>query len=85
MLDAPRGEDWCEMVDCDEEWERGVTFRPREGSGVFWMNMERDVDGVMRGDERTLHAGLPVTSGGKVGMNIWTREAPLGREFRGGD
>lgn len=82
ILDAPRGEvaeeKWCRWVDCDEEWERGVTFRPLVGNVVYWENM---VDGT--GDQRTLHAGLPVTSGWKVGMNIWTREGPLPDEIRG--
>ena len=46
---------------------QGVAVVPRAGSGVFWMNM----DGAGVGDCRTLHAGLPVKSGTKIGMNIW--------------
>ncbi|KAK0624260.1 hypothetical protein B0T14DRAFT_425870 [Immersiella caudata] len=82
-LDAPSDERWCDegIVDCDEEWERGVTFRPVEGNAVYWENLLPDG----RGDERTLHAGLPVTGGGKIGMNIWTREGPLEEGIRGGD
>ena len=76
-LDAPHGEEWCDVIDCDEEWEKGVTFRPVEGNAVYWENM---VGG--QGDDRTLHAGLPVTGGWKVGMNVWTREGPLGKEFK---
>ncbi|KAK5662412.1 hypothetical protein OQA88_8323 [Cercophora sp. LCS_1] len=81
-VDAPTDTRWCDegWVDCDEEWERGVTFRPVEGNAIYWENM---VDGV--GDERTLHAGLPLTGGGKVGMNIWTREGGLNEEVRGVD
>ncbi len=83
-VDAPTGGDgwWCSqgIVDCDEEWESGVTFRPAEGNAVFWANLDEDG----RGDERVLHAGLPVVSGGKVGMNIWTREGPVGEGVRGG-
>jgi prolyl 4-hydroxylase len=79
MLDAPSNDKWCEFVDCDEPWENGVTFRPRVGSAVFWQNLKKDGTG----DERTIHAGLPVVSGKKVGMNIWTRERPLNEEFRG--
>ncbi|AEO68533.1 uncharacterized protein THITE_2145661 [Thermothielavioides terrestris NRRL 8126] len=84
---------WCEqgIVDCDAEWEAGVTFRPVEGNAVFWANLiEGEEDGLggggggRRGDERTLHAGLPVLAGGKVGMNIWTREGPVGEGIRGG-
>lgn len=84
VLNAPHGEEWCGIVDCDAEWEDGVTFRPVEGNAIFWMDMVEE-RGVMVGDERTLHAGLPVTSGGKVGMNIWTREGRLGKEFGGED
>lgn len=76
-LDAPHGEEWCDVIDCDEEWEKGVTFRPVEGNAVYWENM---VSG--EGDDRTLHAGLPVTGGWKVGMNLWTREGPLGEDYK---
>jgi len=34
---------------------------------------------------RTLHAGLPVTSGNKVGMNIWTRQGVVPEGLRGAD
>jgi prolyl 4-hydroxylase len=83
LVDAPRDDRWCRMkyVDCDEPWENGVTFRPIEGNAVFWQNLHPN--GV--GDDRTLHAGLPVTSGGKIGMNIWTRQAPLSQDIRGVD
>jgi prolyl 4-hydroxylase len=79
ILNAPADERWCRFVDCDEEYERGVTFKPIEGNVVYWQNVGEDG----KGDERTLHAGLPVTSGWKVGMNIWTREGPLGEDVRG--
>ncbi|KAF0317906.1 2OG-Fe(II) oxygenase superfamily protein [Colletotrichum asianum] len=79
MLDAPHDERWCEFIDCDEPWENGVTFRPLEGNFVYWENLLWDGTG----DQRNLHAGLPVTSGQKVGMNIWTRQAPLSKELRG--
>ncbi|KAI8272397.1 hypothetical protein K4K60_012859 [Colletotrichum sp. SAR11_57] len=79
MLDAPHDERWCEFIDCDEPWENGVTFRPVEGNFVYWENLLWDGTG----DQRNLHAGLPVTSGQKVGMNIWTRQAPLSKELRG--
>ncbi|KJK82203.1 hypothetical protein H634G_02397 [Metarhizium anisopliae BRIP 53293] len=77
FLDAKSGE-WCKFVDCDEEYEKGVTFRPVEGNAVFWENM---VSG--KGDERVLHAGLPVVRGEKVGMNIWVREGKVPDELRG--
>jgi prolyl 4-hydroxylase len=81
MLDAPHDARWCEFVDCDEPWENGVTFRPVVGSAVFWHNLHED--GM--GDQRNLHAGLPVTSGWKIGMNIWTRQGPLSEDIRGPD
>lgn len=80
MLDAPRDSRWCATLDCDEPYENGVTFRPIEGNAVYWENLFPN--GL--GDERTLHAGLPVTTGQKTGMNIWTRQGPLSEEFRGG-
>lgn len=81
ILEAPRDAKWCAVVDCDEPYENGVTFRPVEGNAVYWENLLPN--GV--GDERTLHAGLPVTSGHKIGMNIWTRQTPLSEEIRGKD
>lgn len=71
MLDAPRDERWCRFVACDAEYD--------ESNAIYWNNM---LD-VGRGDQRTLHAGLPVVSGEKIGMNIWTREAPLPPGIRG--
>ncbi|CAJ2512115.1 Uu.00g077400.m01.CDS01 [Anthostomella pinea] len=81
MLAAPSNKRWCEYIDCDEPWENGVTFRPIVGSAVFWENLLEDGTG----DQRALHAGLPVTSGSKLGMNIWTRQGPLSDEIRGPD
>lgn len=81
-LEAPADERWCDegIVDCDQPWDGGLTFRPAEGNAVFWLNLlhgRRDAGGGRIGDERVLHAGLPVTSGEKIGMNIWTREGPV--------
>jgi len=45
-------------------------FSPRKGCAVLWYNMDRE-GGL---DKKTLHAGEPVTSGEKWGMNIWLRE-----------
>ena len=77
-IDPPKDERWCGWVDCDEPYANGVTFRPVEGNAVFWENLTPD--GI--GDSRTEHAGLPVTSGDKIGMNIWTRQVPLIEELR---
>ena len=81
FLDAPRDERWCAILDCDELWDNGVTFRPIEGNAIYWENL---LPGGA-GDPTTLHAGLGVTSGGKIGMNIWTRQAPLDETIRGPD
>lgn len=78
LLTAPRDERWCQFIDCYEPWESGITFRPIPGNGIFWMNLDKD--GI--GSRATLHAGLPPTSGTKLGMNIWTREGPLERQYR---
>jgi len=79
MLAAKRDPRWCGILDCDEEYENGVTFRAVEGSAVFWENLRADGTG----DERVIHAGLPLVTGEKIGMNIWTRQAPLSEEARG--
>lgn len=75
---------WCEFLECGGQEEElaasrgsrktkmGVTFRPIKGNAVFWENMSPDG----RGYEETYHAGLPVRSGFKVGLNIWSWGAP---------
>lgn len=57
---------WCKFVECDNL--SALTFKPVPGSAVFWKNIHKDG----KGDERTLHAGLPVIKGRKLGLNIWT-------------
>ena len=79
-IPAPKDDRWCSVIDCDEPWENGVTFRPKEGNAVYWDNLFSDGTG----DERTLHAGLPLTTGTKIGMNIWTRQGILSEDIRTG-
>jgi prolyl 4-hydroxylase len=74
MPETGRGR-WCEFLECkdDEEGEEGeekmgVTFRPITGNAIFWENLGPDGNGY----EETWHAGLPVLSGTKVGLNIWS-------------
>jgi prolyl 4-hydroxylase len=55
---------WCKWVDCERPWDEGVTFRPVTGNAIFWMNLKDGGRG--EGDLKTLHAGLPVTSGTKM-------------------
>ncbi|KAK0121708.1 hypothetical protein ONS95_009993 [Cadophora gregata] len=67
---------WCEFLECqeatsepeDQRKKMGVTFKPKKGNAVFWENLRSDG----RGYEETWHAGLPLLSGWKVGLNIWS-------------
>lgn len=62
----------------NDEFEGGETFFPkmnfkkkgRKGSALFWKNMTENGDV----DRNTLHAGLPINTGTKYGLNIWIRE-----------
>jgi len=47
---------------------KGLVIKPKRGNAVFWTNLH--VNGS--GDERVAHAGLPVRSGRKIGINIWS-------------
>ncbi|QKX56699.1 uncharacterized protein TRUGW13939_03805 [Talaromyces rugulosus] len=70
-LRRPRGPQWCRFLECDEEEqqkERGVTFKPIKGNAIFWENLKPDGSGYWE----TWHAALPVRSGSKVGLNIWS-------------
>ncbi|KAK5127715.1 hypothetical protein LTR08_004324 [Meristemomyces frigidus] len=75
-LDVPAGGGgWCEFIECGDAGggsngvlTEGVTFKPRKGAAVFWMNFDESG----RGYRETIHAGLPVTKGVKVGLNIWS-------------
>ena len=60
---------WCEFIDCDGGvGVEGVTFKPKKGAAVFWMNFDESG----RGYKETIHAGMPVTKGVKIGLNIWS-------------
>lgn len=79
-------ERWCRWIECPDrksanaDGERlkreerepvtGVTFKAVPGNAVFWENFRPD--GTGRGWQETWHAGLPVTRGAKVGLNIWS-------------
>jgi prolyl 4-hydroxylase len=76
-LERPEGEKWCEYIECSASAnseiygdgdDGGVVFKPRAGAAVYWENFRPDG----RGYEETWHAGLPVKSGSKVGLNIWS-------------
>jgi prolyl 4-hydroxylase len=53
-----------------EHEDGGVAFKPIEGNALFWVNLKPNG----AGDNRVVHAGLPLDSGVKVGMNIWPRK-----------
>lgn len=47
---------------------QGLLVKPKRGSAMFWMNIF--MNGT--GDPRLLHASLPVKSGRKIGMNLFS-------------
>lgn len=47
---------------------QGIIFKPIAGNAIFWENMRRDGSGYWE----SWHAGLPVESGVKIGLNIWS-------------
>lgn len=79
-LEKPEDRGWCRFIECEsngeqkkeeemgEEKETGVTFKPIKGNAVYWENMKADGTGY----EESWHAGLPVKSGTKIGLNIWS-------------
>lgn len=46
----------------------GLLVNPKKGNAVFWNNMHANGSG----DTRVFHAGLPLQSGVKLGINIFT-------------
>lgn len=68
------GDEWCRFIECrdttsdDPDTPQGTTFKVAPGNAVYWENFASDGHGF----EETWHAGLPVTEGTKVGLNIWT-------------
>lgn len=60
---------WCDFIDCDRPIEDGTTFLPILGNAVYWENIDF-ASGI--GHPKTLHSGMPVTSGNKMGLNMWT-------------
>ncbi|KAI0879869.1 uncharacterized protein GGS22DRAFT_182765 [Annulohypoxylon maeteangense] len=78
------GETWFPLInatiplDADGKGDRlwkthengGLMFRPVSGNALFWVNLFANGTG----DDRTIHAGLPVEEGLKTAMNIWPRK-----------
>ncbi|GAM85294.1 hypothetical protein ANO11243_032980 [Dothideomycetidae sp. 11243] len=71
LLQMPGDRSWCEVLDCSEaaKTRGGVTFLPIAGAAVYWENFDGE-EGP--GWEEGLHAGMPVESGVKIGLNIWS-------------
>lgn len=69
-LQKPPGAVWCDVLDCEDP--EGITFKPVKGNAVYWENYKPDGKGF----DETWHAGLPVKSGVKVGLNIWSYILP---------
>lgn len=67
LIERPEESAWCDYIDC-ESTEPGVIFKPIAGSAVYWVNIQKNG----RGYRETMHAGMPVISGTKIGMNIWS-------------
>lgn len=66
LSDAESGKFSREEVNPDTGM--GLVVRPRKGNAVFWLNLH--MNGT--GDARVRHAGLPVHSGVKLGINLWS-------------
>ncbi|KAJ5092749.1 hypothetical protein N7456_008610 [Penicillium angulare] len=87
-LTMPPGKQWCKFLECEEEegavggegesesgipkQKPGITFKPIKGNAIFWENLRPDGTGY----PETWHAAYPVTSGTKVGLNIWSWYQP---------
>uniref|UniRef100_A0A914QAA6 Fe2OG dioxygenase domain-containing protein n=1 Tax=Panagrolaimus davidi TaxID=227884 RepID=A0A914QAA6_9BILA len=54
----------------------GVTFQPKPGDAVVWLNMNTDYGR----SEGSLHGACPVVKGVKVGLTLWVRSH--GQELR---
>jgi prolyl 4-hydroxylase len=70
LLHAPNGEAWADLLAHDAK--DGVAFNPVAGNAIYWENFRPEG----RGYDELLHAGLPVTRGTKVGLNIWSWYQP---------
>ncbi|KAI9697724.1 MAG: hypothetical protein M1820_007711 [Bogoriella megaspora] len=67
-LKKPEDGKWSLFLDDNEKDVNGVTFKAIAGNAVFWMNF----DAGGKGYQETIHAGMPVKGGSKVGLNVWS-------------
>lgn len=70
LLKKPVEKNWCDYIECDETPREGVVFKAIAGNAIFWENVRES--GQVHPE--TLHAGMPVVSGQKIGMNIWSED-----------
>ncbi|THW64615.1 hypothetical protein D6D20_02794 [Aureobasidium pullulans] len=68
-LKRPKGVEWCEYIDCEEPVEKGVSFKPIAGNAIYWYNL---IPHSETPHPALRHAGMPVISGKKIGLNMWT-------------
>lgn len=72
----PMNEDpfWASVLDFnDTNSPQGPTFKPISGAAIFWRNL----DATGAGFKEVVHAGLPVKTGRKSAVNIWTAQKPI--------
>lgn len=79
-LTKPKGGEWCSFIECNDQVLQGangdkatsladgVVFKPIARNAVYWENIRADGTGYAE----SWHAGLPVQSGVKIGLNIWS-------------
>ncbi|KAK7513360.1 2OG-Fe(II) oxygenase superfamily protein, partial [Phyllosticta citriasiana] len=67
-ITKPASPELCSrFLDCTGT-QKGLLVKPKTGSAIFWRNLRSDHSI----HPQTLHSGLKVASGEKIGMNIWT-------------
>ncbi|KAL1860558.1 hypothetical protein VTK73DRAFT_7285 [Phialemonium thermophilum] len=83
FLPQPADDRWCDVIECDEpgrDGYQGVIFKPVRGAAVFWENLHPNGTG----HKGVYHAGLPVKTGTKVGLNIWSWDKAWVKPDEGG-
>ncbi|KAL5117236.1 hypothetical protein ACEQ8H_004925 [Pleosporales sp. CAS-2024a] len=70
-LAKPADKASCQFIECDgpDGQKEGIVFKPLAGSAVYWENIKTEHG---HGYRESWHAGLPVTEGVKMGLNIWS-------------
>lgn len=65
---------WASVLDLnDTNAPKGATFKPVAGAAIFWRNLDATGEGL----PEVVHAGLPVKTGRKSAVNIWTAQKPI--------